>query len=444
MKKELFFLGLLALSLNLNAQYWGPATPFASPTGQYQTGIQGGVTKLVEYNNELYASGNFIEAGGLVANCIARWNGSNWSTVFQGDLIQNSVVHDMIVFNNKLYFIGNELYVWDGANIDTLTYLDQSSSNLASIPGASSNFCINNGNLFLGTGVVLFKIATNNSITYEVLSGGSNGTANVGTITALEVFNGDFYLGSIFGIFKNVNNSWVSISGQTNPIIKDLAVFENHLYAHGEFNSIGSIIANKFAKFDGQNWSSEMLFPNTSLVSNTATSIVVPNSMNVINNFLVLTYPTNFAPSLQPNVFVKQNGFWNVLGSFNPLDVIAGVCFTSCIFQNEIYIGGNFGNGLSGSQTIRNLMKIADSALNISHDSEITLNIYPSPTSKILTIQAKEGMNQNFKIIDQMGKDLIIGKLNGASTEVNLSSLSKGFYTLKIDGNYKAAQIVKE
>jgi hypothetical protein len=53
-------------------------------------------------------------------------------------------------------------------------------------------------------------------------------------------------------------------------------------------------------------------------------------------------------------------------------------------------------------------------------------------------------MNQNFKIFDQMGREVISGKLNGISTEVNLSSLSKGMYTLKIEGNYQPAQIVKE
>ena len=43
-----------------------------------------------------------------------------------------------------------------------------------------------------------------------------------------------------------------------------------------------------------------------------------------------------------------------------------------------------------------------------------------------------------------MGREVIDGKLNGIKTDVNLTNLSKGIYTLKIDGNYKPAQIVKE
>jgi hypothetical protein len=47
-------------------------------------------------------------------------------------------------------------------------------------------------------------------------------------------------------------------------------------------------------------------------------------------------------------------------------------------------------------------------------------------------------------IFDQMGRKIFIGKLNGIATDVNLSMLSKGIYTLKIQGNYNPVQIIKE
>ncbi len=435
MKKLLFFLGLLALSFNFKCQMWGPATPYASPAGQYQSGTQGGVTKLLEYNDELYASGNFIEAGGLIANCIARWNGSNWNIVYQGDLIQNSCVYDMIVFNNKLYFIGDQLYTWDGTNIDTIQYLDQTTGNLSAIPGASSNFCVYNGDLYLGDGLVLFKISTNNVVTYEVLS-------FLNSILALEEYNGILYLGGIGGVFKIISGSWISVTGNTVPNIKDLAVFENNLYALGDFNSIGLVTAFNFAKYDGQSWTSEQLSPNT-YISNFQLSMPTPNSLNNINNALIFTYPTYGSSGNQPYVFAKQNGNWNVLGSFDPTNSPFGDSFTSCLFQNEIYVGGNFANGQAG-QTIRNLMKIGSSTLNSSNYTEINLNISPNPTAHSITIKGEKNLNQSFQIFDQMGREVFKGKLTGTETEVNLSSLSKGIYTLKIEGNYQPAQIVKE
>jgi uncharacterized protein with WD repeat len=75
---------------------------------------------------------------------------------------------------------------------------------------------------------------------------------------------------------------------------------------------------------------------------------------------------------------------------------------------------------------------------------QTSFSIFPNPTSHSITIKGEKNMNQNFKIFDQMGREVISGKLNGINTEVNLSVLSKGIYTLKIEGNYQPAQIVKE
>ena len=81
---------------------------------------------------------------------------------------------------------------------------------------------------------------------------------------------------------------------------------------------------------------------------------------------------------------------------------------------------------------------------NINEKNIYDFSIFPNPTSHSVTIKGEKNLNQSFSIFDQMGREVFKGKLNGISTEVNLSSLSKGIYTLKIEGNYKPAQIVKE
>jgi ELWxxDGT repeat protein len=73
-----------------------------------------------------------------------------------------------------------------------------------------------------------------------------------------------------------------------------------------------------------------------------------------------------------------------------------------------------------------------------------SISIYPNPTREIISIKVETNMNQSFQIFDQMGREVFKGKLTGTETEVNLSSLSKGMYILKIEGNYPPAQIVKE
>ena len=73
-----------------------------------------------------------------------------------------------------------------------------------------------------------------------------------------------------------------------------------------------------------------------------------------------------------------------------------------------------------------------------------SVKIFPNPTKDNISIKGETNMIQSFQIFDQMGREVFKGKLTGTETEVNLSMLSKGIYTLKIEGNYQPAQIVKE
>ena len=429
--KTITLLFFILLHSFFHAQNWAPATPFISPCGQYQNGIQGGVTKIVEFNNELYTSGNFNEAGGIIAHCIARWNGSSWNTIYQGDLIQNSVVHDMIVFNNKLYFIGDHLYTWDGTTIDTVLYIDQSTGFSYDITHASSNFCIYNGDLFIGNASVLFKITANNLVTFDDLSGGGSVAVDVGDISSLEVLNGDFYLGSQWGVYKNINGAWTSITGNTFPWILDLVSFENNLYALGEFSAIGLVTANNFAKYDGQSWTNETLIPNALVVGNQWLNLVLPNSLNVINNSLIFTYPTTCNPSALPHVFAKQNGLWSEIGTFDLTDQIWGQCYTSCIFQNEIYVGGAFANGLNNNPTICNLMKIG-SVLNVSNNEGSTFKV--NYDKQLIELESPS-LCGDIQIFDISGKQVQKFNTSEYKIKIDFSNYISGTYFLRVNNS---------
>jgi hypothetical protein len=399
------------------AQVWSEATPFASPCGQSQSGYQGGVTKLVEYNNELYASGNFIEAGGLISNCIARWNGISWNTLYQGDLFQNNIITDIIVFNNKLYISGGILLTWDGTTIDTIQYLDPTTGNPMNIGGTS--FCIYNTELYYGTSSGIYRITVNNDVTYEEIS-------DISFVSALEVFNGILYAGGI-GVYQNINGSWTSVTGNTYPLIRDLKTFENNLYTLGDFNSIGLVTAHHFAKYDGQSWSSENLFPNIYLMNSAAVDAFTSSALNVINNSLILTYPTNYN-GLLANVFAKQNGVWSEIGSFIPPNYIVGQCYASCLFQNEIFVGGAFGNGIPGPQTICNLMKIGSSVLGLS-DNEDLSKIQIDENNQFIQIESQLPLH-DLKILESSGKVVNLFNSNEHNLKIDISKLNPGTYFL--------------
>jgi hypothetical protein len=109
-------------------------------------------------------------------------------------------------------------------------------------------------------------------------------------------------------------------------------------------------------------------------------------------------------------------------------------------------VGANYASQLGTGTTTDRYSLDCDVAQLAGIESlvEIQINIFPNPTSHSITIKTEKNMNQSFSIFDQMGREVFKGKLIGTETEVNLSSLSKGIYTLKIDGNYKPSQIVKE
>jgi hypothetical protein len=72
------------------------------------------------------------------------------------------------------------------------------------------------------------------------------------------------------------------------------------------------------------------------------------------------------------------------------------------------------------------------------------LLVYPNPTTGAITIHSTKAMNQGYTIHDQMGRTVVTGELNGYDTHVSLSHLAKGMYILKVNGNYKPAQLAKE
>ncbi|MFY0674423.1 MAG: T9SS type A sorting domain-containing protein [Bacteroidia bacterium] len=74
------------------------------------------------------------------------------------------------------------------------------------------------------------------------------------------------------------------------------------------------------------------------------------------------------------------------------------------------------------------------------------LKVYPNPYSQELNFTNTTGQNLQYQIISQDGKVVFEQNSNQATTNINLSHLAKGVYTLKItgDGIVEVQQVVKE
>src|SRR5439155_12710388 len=77
----------------------GTTAPLGDP---YYAG--GSVFALAVSGSDLYAGGAFITAGGVSANCVAKWNGSSWSALGSGLRgVSYSYVYALAVSGSDLY-----------------------------------------------------------------------------------------------------------------------------------------------------------------------------------------------------------------------------------------------------------------------------------------------------------------------------------------------------
>lgn len=210
------------------------------------TPIGGDVAALEIYGNEVYAAGGFTGAGGVSVSNIAKWNGTNWSSVGTGITGEVLVLK---VYNSKLYAGG-----------------------VFSIAG----------------GIPAPYIANWNGAIWDSVGGGIDFY-----VDALTVYDSSLYAG---GLFWNaggvpVNNiaqwngiAWNSVgggipnfSGNTTPIVKDLAVFNSSLYAAGNFNTLTGGPSNYIAK-----WNSATVNINEKLIVNVLNVFPNPFSTQTI------------------------------------------------------------------------------------------------------------------------------------------------------------------
>jgi uncharacterized repeat protein (TIGR01451 family) len=114
--------------------------------------------------------------------------------------------------------------------------------------------------------------------------------------------------------------------------------------------------------------------------------------------------------------------------------------------NNDADIYFDFNDPITTNTTVHRIYEGFVSVLNLEELNAAVgqLLVYPNPTTGAITIHSTKAMNQGYTVHDQMGRTVVTGELNGYDTHVSLSHLAKGMYILKVNGNYKPAQLAKE
>jgi hypothetical protein len=239
-----------------------------------------GVYALAVSGNTLYAGGDFTTAGGVAANYVAQWNGSSWSALSSGmwDNSPYTCVYALAVSGNTLYAGGgfttaggvaaNYVAQWNGSDWSAL---GSGMNNGVYALAVSGNTLYAGGPFTTAGGVVATNVAQWNGNSWSALGSGMWNDSLYPYVNALAVLaNGTLYAGGYFTTAGGVaatniaqwnGSSWSALGsglgGGNNdfPEVSALAVSGNTLYAAGLFTTAGGVAATNVAQWNGSSWS---------------------------------------------------------------------------------------------------------------------------------------------------------------------------------------------
>jgi hypothetical protein len=227
------------------------------------SGVDGPVEALLVYKDTLVAGGSFSNAGGTSAACVASWDGSQWSGLGGGMLGDNPTVNDLVVFGGKLVAKGRftqaggvsatNIAQWDGSEWQPL------GSGISGYAGPHT-LATYGDELIAADGRTSPGIARWNGNNWRPLSVSYTASSSYSYYTAIMSFDEALVAaGSIpidGGYFECSHarldgTSWVRLgdSGSADlGYITTLAVYNGELIASGQFSVAQGSVANNIAR----------------------------------------------------------------------------------------------------------------------------------------------------------------------------------------------------
>jgi hypothetical protein len=265
-------------SQNLLAYRFDGATWVSAATGGErgwstfaQQGVGGRASALaMDSSGNLYAGGNFTVAGNVMANYIAKWNGTSWSTLGAG--MNGNVRAVALDSSGNLYAGGNfttaggttvnYIAKWNGA---TWSALGSGMSGAVLALAFDSGGTLHAAGAFTTAGGVSApRVAKWNGTSWQAVGGGTtNGNVNALTIDS----SNKIYIGGPFTTAGGVaasyiaqwnGTAWSAVGGGTSGTVNALRISSSGtLYAGGQFATAGGVTVNNIAAWnsDTGTWS---------------------------------------------------------------------------------------------------------------------------------------------------------------------------------------------
>ncbi|MDO7854264.1 T9SS type A sorting domain-containing protein [Hymenobacter convexus] len=269
---------------------FSPASTSGTGDERWQDGLglngaERRVNTVVRSGNDIYVGGAFRLIGNIVANYVAKWNGTAWSSLGTGpangtnsEVLTLAVAPNGDVYASGLFSLaGNTpadgIAKWNGTAWSAL-----GTSPTGGLDGFAYALAVApNGDLYAGGtitqagGLPANGVARWNGTAWSALGTGvSLGSASGRPVSALAVApNGDVYAGGSFteagglpanGLARWDGTAWnilgTSAANGTNGGVLALAIGINgDLYVGGSFTQAGAVPANNVARWNGTAWS---------------------------------------------------------------------------------------------------------------------------------------------------------------------------------------------
>ncbi len=116
----------------------------------------------------------------------------------------------------------------------------------------------------------------------------------------------------------------------------------------------------------------------------------------------------------------------------------------SYLSGEAVHIKGNAGHQANATQKnyIKDYFSNAGTTVSTTDKKLTNIIAYPNPANNIINLKANKSLiGEVYKLNDNLGRTLLLGKINSENASIDINNLSKGVYYLILGGNFK--QIVK-
>lgn len=299
-------------------------------------GVSGKINAIAIDGTNVYIGGQFNTVYNIIANNLARWNGTTWSSVGSGVSGGMNRVNALTYANAKLYVGGN---FSQGGGSTTLNHVGIWNGTTWENAGRIQTTEV----LALSTiGTTLYYSHNNEIWAYNGTNTSVGNVSFGGAVYAMRTVGTDLYIGGAFTqvpgsvaanrIAKYNGTIWSALGAGVDNTVRAIAADGATIYAGGDFTTAGGNAANYIAKWNGTTWSALGSGLNGSV-----------NAIAIMGSNVFVAGGFNTAGGSTAIGIAGYNGTaWSGLGTGMSGGVGGGSMNALAVVGTNLYAGGGF------------------------------------------------------------------------------------------------------